>query len=818
MQQPTIALLNHFLPLLNIYLSIALRNLYKYKLYSLVNIIGLALGIAFFTLILLLIRHELSYDKIHPNYKRIYRAIRIIDQQGIGEKAASMPFPFAPTVKQKFPDYVEETVRIFNFQVPNHTVVVNGETRSTPYFYFADPSFFRVFSFPLQLGDPETAMQNPLSVLLSHRAAEAWFGQENPLGKTIAYEGKVNLTVTGVFAPKDYASHFQFDFIAPFGALEQLELDQEMMEENWKWDPCWTYILLDRSKSPEDLEVYFEALVNDYFPKTFKGTARIFLQPLSEIHLYSDLDYELAPNGDVKYVYIFASIALLIFLIATVNFTNLTAARSSLRAREIGIRKAIGAFKGEILQQFLVEFILLGLISVVFAFVLVEVMLPVLSDIANAELDFTKINKKILLGTILLAGLVIGVFSSIYPAVYLMRFHPAEMMTGSVLTGFKHKQLRGILVIIQFVVTTFLLMTMLVSIRQLAFLYTADLGFTQQQVLIVPVAHTEARFKFDSMKVALLQKPSVLAVTAMEEVLGMGHRTHDYLPSAPTEKDKDWMFFPSLMVRENFFEVFEIPLVAGRYFGPGDEYAGVLVNEETVRFMGWESPQAALGMPLRSRAGNEKIIGVLKDFHYESLHNKVKPFVVDMPNAPFKFFYTRYMAIRLAPGAEQEALGHIRSVWESFVADKPFEHFFLARELGKQYDKEKQLSQITGYFSLVAILIACLGMFGLASFVMELRKREIAIRKAIGATNAFTVWLLLKEFFTLVSVALLIAWPVSYLVMDNWLRSFPFHATIPLALYLVSALIVFGVTFLTVSYHAVRAAWKEPSEDLQAQV
>ncbi|MDW7692804.1 FtsX-like permease family protein [Flammeovirgaceae bacterium SG7u.111] len=797
------------------YLKIAFRNIYKYKVYSIVNILGLSVGIAFFTLLLLIIRHEISYDVIHSKSSRIFRATKYIEKEGVGERSATLPFPFGTTLAREYPFYVEEVVRVFNFQIPYHSVQHGKKQFNEDKFYFVDESFFDVFDYPLAEGSPDSVLIQPLSVILSDEAAKRYFGEENPVGKRIRYEERIYLTVTGVFAPRDYASHFEFDFISPLSSLSEL-VDEDIVEDNWNWDPCWTYMVLAEDKSPEDLEYMMNEMVDKFFPPSFKEYVDIYLQPLKEIHLYSDLDNELNVNGDVSYVYIFAIIALLILIIATINFTNLSSAKSALRAREIGIRQAIGATRLEILQQFFVEFLFISIIAVVLAFVIVETSLPQLGRLTGTPLDFTRINKTLMISTVLGSGFIIGALSSLVPAYYLSRYHPAEVLMGSILPGIKSKRFRGILVVIQFVITVFLLVTTLVSFKQFLFLRSASLGFNKENIVILP-ANNNIKFQYDSLKEMLLESPHIISVTAMEEVLGSGHRTNEYLPEECDCED-DWMFFSSLIVRQDFLETFEIKLLAGRSFSVdtrNDDYYAVIVNRKLVEFMGWESPEDAIGKVLHSRSGNERVIGVVEDFNFESLHNEVAPLVLDLASSKFKIFFTKYIAVKVEESSQKEALAHINYVWRQHLPKRSFEYFFLDNKLGKMYTKELTMGRITAYFAIVAIIIACLGLFGLSSFVVNMRRKEIAIRKAIGTTNWDIIILLSKEFFLLVTLALFISWPISYFVLQSWLESFPFHTSLDFEVYLVTGLIAFLTTATTISFHTIKAARKEPTKALQ---
>jgi len=803
--------------LLENYLVIALRNLYKHKVYSLINILGLATGIAFFTLLVLIIRYELSYDDIHRFKNRIYRVVKFTESTGLGEKTATVPFPLGPSLMQQYPEQVESYVRIFNFQVPTHSISRGNTRKNEPHFYFADASFFDVFDFPIAMGNPERALQKPMGVIISQRVKEVYFGDGNPIGKQLLYEEEYPFVVTGVFAEKDYPTHFEFDFIASMASLTNLNVDPQMLESDWRWDPCWTYVLLEDDKSPEDLEFLLEDLVGEKFPQAIRQQTSLFLQPLKEIHLYSSLSFELGANSDVRYVFIFGALAILILVIATVNFTNLSSAKAALRSREIGIRKAIGADQAELIRQFVVEFLLISSIAILFAFILLELMLPLFAGFSDSALHVYTFDKRFYIVTIIASGLSIGLFSSLFPTYYIARFQPSEALTGSMMPNVKSKRFRSILVVVQFVITGFLLVTTFTSMRQFYFLKTANLGFEKKNILVVPVANTDIRFRFNDFKDRLLASPHIRSVTASEEVLGLGHRSHDYRAGIGGHQP-EWMFFPSLMVRADFLDVFDIELLAGNGFS-GDEnqeaYRSVVVNEEMVKYMGWGTPQQAIGKTLSSRAGGEKVIGVAKNFNFESLHNEVAPFVIDIPSDKFQFWFTRYVSVRVEEGKQDVALKYLSEVWNDFVPKRRFEHFVLSRELARQYKQERNLGSVLSYFALVALLIACLGLYGLSSFVVNLRKKEVAIRKAIGTTDFSIFLLLLRDFFGLVGIAILLAMPIAWLVMSSWLENFPFHTSVHIGDFIVTLIVAFTITLLTVSYHTVRAALRPPTKSLQ---
>ncbi len=806
----------HAVPImLKNYFTIALRNLYKYWVYSLINIAGLAVGISFFTLLFLIIQYEISYDTIHSKSDRIYRLVEKIEQNGVGEESASLPFGFGPKAVESFPDQVENMVRIFNFQLFSHSVSYQDERDNEGRFYFADSTFFQIFDFPLLKGNPKTALLAPNSVVISEAMAKKYFGEEDPIGKVIFYEDNIPLTVTGVLTKRDYASHFEFDFLASLSSVRAFV--NPLHYNSWVWNPCWTYLLLKEDANQAVLEQQFAQIVERHFPSALARYVEIYLQPLRSIHLKSNLDYEISSNGDVTYIYIFAVIAILILVITVINFTNLSTARYSMRAKEIGIRKAIGADKSELIQQFFVESIFISTIGIICAFVLVEVLLPHVALLTDRDLTYNKIDKGVLVASVFGSGLVVGFLSSLYPSYYLSRFLPAEVLNGAPMSGLRNKRFRSILVVLQFCITIYLLISTLINFQQVGYMRGAEIGFEKEQIVMVPMPNTSARTRYDSLKAMLLQHDAVKAVTHTEEILGAGHQTHNFMPEWENPSKSEMIFLPSLIVGYDFIETFDIQLLVGRSFHPDstDETRAVIVNQELVRFMEWGSPEEALGKTLRTSYGDEKVVGVVENFNFESLHEEVTPFVLDLPNTEgIRFSFAKYIAIRVEDNSEQVALAHIEKVWDMYVPNRTFEYFVLSNKLNNLYMRELKLGLISGDFSLVAIFIACLGLFGLSSFVVEQKRKEIAIRKAIGTTNVSIIALLSSEFLSLVGVSLLIAWPFSYFMMNYWLSRFPFHIEISMAPFITSGIVVLAITLLTVSYHTIRAALKNPVQDL----
>jgi putative ABC transport system permease protein len=441
---------------------------------------------------------------------------------------------------------------------------------------------------------------------------------------------------------------------------------------------------------------------------------------------------------------------------------------------------------------------------------IVEVCLPYLSELTLTGFDFALFGLWKPLGITVSAGLMVGLLSSIYPSYYLSKFRPTQALNGSSTKGIRSKMFRSILVVVQFVITVFLLVSTIVASKQWAFMTNASLGFGKESVIVLPIANTEISKNYLSFKNSLLESSSIESVTGMEEIIGLNHQTHRYTI------ESDSIFFPSVYVRDGFIETMGIKLIAGSDFKDKEIYQGVIVNESLIRFMGWKDAKSAIGKTVStSQDGKKKIVAVMQDFNFESLHNEVNPFIITvLRNRYYRMYFTKYMGIKVKEGEAKKALAEIKKLWRKYLPERGFEYYFMAELIEEQYKAERKLGKVSGYFSVVAILLACLGMFGLSSFTIDQRKREIAIRKSLGSSDEEIVLLLTREFMILVGISIGIGWLISYFIMQSWLNSFPFHTEIDVFIFLFTGAIALGITLLTISYHTVRAAKREPVEAL----
>ena len=789
----------------------AFRHILRGKWYSLLNIFGLAAGLACFFLIMLFVKDERKYDKFHEKHSRIYRVIGILDLEGQGEQSSSCPFPVAPALSHDYPHLIEQSVRFFNFQDPQHTLKAGEVKINESRIFMVDSNMFEVFDFPVVKGDRKTMLSQPNSIVMTRAMARKYFGEKEAVGQVVKFDGIRDLQVTGLIEEVPSQSHIHFDALVSFSTLRSIMGQQQ---KNWVWNPNWTYVLLKPGVSPDELEKQFPAFVNKYYPDFLKPQVRHLLQPLEDIHLHSKYSYEIEANGDAGMVKVFAWIGLFILVIACINFMNLSTARSAARAREIGMRKVSGAHRWQLVRQFLIESLLMALIALVISLFLSGLLLPLFNQLSGKQLVFSDFIQPEFLLLIAGAGIFTGLFSGVYPAFYLSAFQPVEVLKGKRTERGKIFSLRKFLVVFQFSVSVTLMIGTGIAYHQLNYLRSAPLGFNKESVLMVPVRPPMAKM-FEAFINDVKREPNVLHVATMNDIVGKHHNTHEY--NFKDMQPGKWVYFPSLLVNEDFIKTMDMKLVAGRDFSkefPRDDTGAVIVNEAMVKHMGWTNTQA-LGQQFYTPTGHEKIVGVVRDFHFESLHTPLGPFVLDMPHIKQKPYWTRYIAIRVRSGDMLSTVKGIENIWNTHNAEFPFDYFFLDEELHQQYKAQENLARLVAYFSILAIIIACLGLFALASYSAEQRTKEIGIRKVMGAGLMTIANLLSRDFLLLVVIAVVIAWPLSWYALNIWLKNFAFRAPMAWWLFAAAGLAALLIAWLTVIFQALKAARMDPAKSLR---
>ncbi len=795
------------------WLTVALRNLRRQKGYSFLTIFGLAVGMAGSILILLYLRDELGYDRYAPHADRIFRlAIEAQTPNRGALRTARTPSPWAPVLVQDYPE-VEGYVR---FKTPLVSWLVGNESNDRKFhergFYFADPGSVRIFGWRMLRGDPETALTEPNSLILTRSAAARYFGSEDPLGKILRLDNTYDFAVTGVIEDVPRNSHITFDILASFASLDANpiygDIQNGTMERNGLAPQVYTYLLLRVGTEPSGFEAKLPGFVERYLGSQLAPTnieVRPFLQPLTSIHLRSDIDAELGPNSSIGYIYIFSAVAFFILAIACINFMNLATARSAARAQEVGLRKIVGAERGQIIRQFLGESFFLSCLSLGLALLLTWTLLPVFGSLSGKELSLRLSDPWLLTG---LVGIILftGFFSGSYPALYLSGFLPGNILRGSIKAGRTSALLRKILVVFQFAISVVFIIGTVVVYRQLRFIGEKPLGFSKENVVILRLGDPRARPLFQSFKERALQDPGVLSVTAATSFPGGLPNTAFLRPEGAPPGEQIAVEFN--MVDYGFLETLGIELSAGRDFSrdyPTDRLQAYIFNEAAVRAFGWADDPLGKQIPLGDLSG--RVIGVVRDFHTESLHNRIDPLVLHLAPSPDPLHFG---AVRISPENVQETLAFLESRWREVYPHDPFVYSFLEDDLGALYRNEALRGRIFVAFSVLTIIIASLGLLGLASFSAERRAKEIGIRKVLGARVSGLVGLLAREFIGLVLLANAIAWPLAYFFMHRWLRGFAYRTSLDLWIFPLVALMACVIAILTVGFQALRAALADP--------
>lgn len=798
-------------------IKMALRNQYQHFGHSVINLLGLALGISCFIILMLYIQQESSYDNWHGKAERIYRVLDIRKTNGVGEESTSAPTPLAEAMLYDYPEQIEEAVRFFNFQSPTLALAYQANDGTIhqfnePHAYFVDTSFFRVFDFRLVEGNTENALTGPNKIILSQEMVKKYFGKTNPIGKTIRFEGSQDLIVSGVFENRVSNTHFNFDFLVSFETLENPQVLSERLRNTWIWNPSWTYLLLKESIDPNSLESQFPDFVARHFPESRKDRVRLQLQPLTKIHLYSNLDYEMGPNGSIVYLYIFGTVAFFVLIISYINFMNLSTSRASTRMKEVGVRKVLGGSKMQLMGQLLMESIIANVLAVLLAFPMIYLLMLLIQYLIGTELILNLPN--VLIYTWEIAGGFVGLclLGGIYPAVFISSFQPIQVIKSS--RGYESLGMLSVrkgMVIGQFTLSIVLIIGTIVAFKQFRYMRDQSVGFEPEKVILLPSLRSPILEHYQAFKGQLLSRSEIKSITTVEDIPGMKHQTGSYR----IRQGQDPQQIPRLVVHDDFLQTMGIKLAAGRDYTESfkqDAESSIIINETFAGQLGW-SAEEAIG---KSLAG-ETVVGVTEDFHFTSLRRMLGPFILE--RVPDKLsnmaFSARYIALRVEGGKVEETLSYIEDVWFSFAKDVPFEYHLLDQTLKEQYTAEANLGKLTGIFSMLSILIACMGLYGLSSFSAERRIKEIGIRKVMGASMANLTYLLSSSFMKLVLVATLIAWPLAYYVLDAWLATFAYRIALDAVPFLMAGAMALLIVTLTVSHQAIKTSNANPVESLR---
>ncbi len=801
------------------HIHIALRNLRKYKAFSLINVVGLAVGIACCIVIFLYVRDELSYDKFNVKADQIYRVHLNGNINHRDLKMAISSPPLGEGLARNFPQ-VLNYARIRNFGVP--VMRYKDKVFSEKRIYWVDSTFFDLFTVKFLQGDPKTALSQPNDVVLTEETAKKYFGDENPIGKILNADHRRDYVVTAVVKGFPHNSHFHFDLLA------SLSTYKDSRSEFWLSNNYYTYILLRKGTDTGALQKKINEFIKQFIGPQIKMAAGLSLdqfyaggnryeydlQPLTSIHLNSHLDYELEPNSDMGYIYIFSSIALAILLIASINFMNLSTARSERRSKEVGIRKTLGSNRSQLVRQFLAESVLLSAISVFLAIVIVELFIPMFNDVADKQISLGVFDNFYTIPVLLVLALIVGIMAGSYPAFYLSSFRPMHVLSKASGKNSRKSILRSGLVIFQFTVSIVLFIGTFIVYSQLSYIQNKNLGFNKQRVVVIDRTD-DIGSQIESFKKRLLSNPDIVSVSNTSQIPG-NHFSNSAFKEAGTSGEKTQELWV-MSADYGFTNTYRIQMKEGRYFSkehPSDTTA-IVINQKTAEVFGMKDP-IGKRLVLYGRTASEAryftIVGVMKNFNFESLHQEIKPLVIFLYR---EHNFGKYVSARISPGNYQSTIAYMNQSWKKYAGNESFKYNFFDQGWTHLYSAEERTGKLATIFSILAIFIACLGLLGLAAFITEQRTKEIGVRKVLGASVPEIIFLLSKEFTKWVLIANAIAWPVAYLVMNNWLQSFAYRINIGPLIFLYSGIIALLIALLTVSSHAIRAARANPVKSLR---
>jgi len=772
--------------MINNYLKIAFRNVVRHKGYSLINILGLAVGLACCMLMLLWVFDELSYDRFHDNLDRLYR-VAVSTERGLRE---SSPWALVPALKQDYPEIIKGS-HFFQGTFPMKA----GNRLYNENCALVMPEFLEMFTFPFVRGNAENAFRDRNSVVLTERIAAKYFRDEDPIGKTIQFNSQVDLLVTGVLRDIPANSSFQFDLLTH--PVHYMGEDRLL---TWSMD-CPAYVMLAANADPEVVNHKIANTINEHDART-NNPYYIEIRPVKQMHLYA-----LQGTNPVIYVYLFSVIAAIVLLIACINFMNLATARSVKRAQEVGMRKVVGASRGEIIRQFFGESILISCIAVLLSLLLVKLFLPVFNSMSQKELalDFTR--SPLLAALFAAILLATGILSGSYPALYLSSFQPIVLMRNVSGKSSRSPVLRKILIVFQFTAAVVLIISTIMIYRQMNFIQGRDLGFDREQILAIPM-NRPVRNRYPAIKQRLLQHRDISHVTAASSLpLAIGNNNPVYWEGKGPE---NYEMINFVCCDFDYFETFDMTMSHGRSFSrefPTDE-ASYIINETALKMTGYEDPVGRM-FSMWTREG--EIVGVVKDFHGTSLHNQIRPIVfVLYKNLPYF-----NMFVKINPVQTSATIDFIGATIKEAVPDFVYAYSFLDSYFEQQYWREERFKNLLKYFTVLSVFISCMGMLGLISFMAEQRTKEVAIRKVLGAGNTTIVGTLSKEFVLLVGLANLIAWPLAFYFTRQWMQYYAYHTGIGWWVFVVSGAASLVISLFTVSFQSIKAAHANPIDSLR---
>lgn len=785
-------------------LKTTVRYIRKHAGYSLLNVLGLTLGITSALFLIIYVSDELSYDRYHEKADRIYRVSSKITETDDQFTWIVAQIPFGPQAAQDYPE-IESFTRFIN--MPRALYKYEDKEYNEENFYYADSTVFDIFTFKVLSGEVKSAVKDPKKIVLTKTAAARYFGKSDPIGKTLT-EGTNAYEVTGVIEDVPSNSHFRFDAITARNNLPK-------QIGNWGNFGVFTYLLLPQNLDVKAFETKIQGMYDAYMKQIF-GPINIkieyILEPIKRIHLYSTNANEPEPTGSITYVYIFGVVAIFLILIAAMNYMNLATARSTRRAREVGLRKVVGSRRSALVMQFLGESVALTLISLIISIILMIVLLPKFNLLAGKSFSPEILYSPVVLISLLGIVLITGIFGGSYPALFLSQFSPVTVLKGEITQGSAGSLFRKILVVIQFSISVAMIVCTLVVFRQLNYLKNKDQGFDQKNVVSLQLNDREMIRKYPLLKQLLLDNEDIKYVTSTNTPMGEG--SGKLVFNVETDQGMSQRGINFTVVDHDFVETLGIRIAQGRDFQkdmPSDTLNGVLVNETFVKRMGWSDP---IGKKIE--AGDEntlraRVVGVIADYHQTGMYNEIESLLLAYRE------FNNILYIKLSGNNTEQTISYIESKWKEVFPDQPFAYTYLSERFNRQFEADEKRGLIFTMFTILAILIACLGLFGLASYMVEQRTREVGIRKVFGASEGVVIRLISREFLVLVTISIIIAVPTAYLVMSNWLENYVYRTSVGVPLLLLAAGLTLVITFITVGYKAYQASVMNPANAIRTE-
>ncbi len=784
------------------YLKMTVRNLLRNPVYALINIFGLTIGITCSLVILIFIKHEFSFDRFHNKKDHLHRVVFELVMPEGATMSPQMTAPVGPAMVEAFPEVVRSTR--FSYREEGYFSYQGKAYREDGLFY-ADSSLFKMFSFDLLSGDPNTALADPYSVVLSEETALRIFGDNDPLGETIRWNNRDDLIITGVIKAPPPNSHLQFSSLISFSSRYQ---DRRYY---MKWTggmQYYHYLELVPGADIDALEAKFPDFMYEHINREYESAGvsiNATLQPIEKIHLRSSYVGEIGPTGSMANIYIYAAIAIFILFIACINFMNLTTAMATKRAKEVGMRKVFGAARTNLIRQFLGESIIMSMIGLVIALILVEILLPAFSNMVSRQLDLYQwSNLDLILGIPILV-LLVGILAGSYPAFYLSAFKPVSVLKGLFKGQKGYSGVRNSLVLIQFSISIVLIICTLVIYAQLGFIRSKDLGFSKDNIMILGFTSESYKQQYERLKDALSGIPEVISSSATSQVPGGGFTSNGYRP----EGYDRFIMFNKVAVDFDYIRTLGLQVTGGREFSEdfSTDREAYLINEALARQLDWTDP---VGKTI-NRSGDHPVIGVVKDFHFAPVHQEIAPLIFDMN--PYLGY--DYLLVRFRTGNLPGLISDIRKAWEEIDPNEPFEYRFMDDVFGEAYRAEQRMSSMLLYFAILAILIACMGLFGLALFNTEQRTREIGVRKVFGSSVSGVMLLLSGKFSRWVLLANILAWPVSYLIIREYMQMYAYKINLPVWIFFLSAAGVYLIAIITIGLQSYKAGVTNPGDALR---